>query len=212
MSQYRKGTVQVTNGSAAVVGTGTAFVANVAQGQIFTVAGSGVAYQVASVTDDTHLTLASNYGAPSGSGLAYSITTSITPILQLPYMEDRDIDTATIFKKAMLMIESIMNRRGRKGADVASASNMSLGFDGDYFHITGATQINLIDSTGWDGQLVTLKFNGAPTVKNNQAASGAFKPVRLNGSVDFVASALDTLSIRYDSADGCWYESGRAVI
>jgi len=100
-----------------------------------------------------------------------------------------------------------------QGAVLTAANNLVLGTDGRYFQVDGATQINLIDNTAWrGGDLVTLKFNSAPTVKHNQAASGNNKPILLTGAADLVASANDTLTLRYDSTDAAWYEVGRAVI
>jgi hypothetical protein len=79
--------------------------------------------------------------------------------------------------------------------------------------VDGATQINLINNSSWQGGAeVTLKFNSTPTVKHNQAASGNNRPVLLAGAADFVASASDTLTVRYDSTDAAWYETSRAVI
>lgn len=96
---------------------------------------------------------------------------------------------------------------------VASANNLALDAAYNRFQISGATQINLIDSTGFGGgRRVTLHFQGAPTVKHNQAASGANKPVMLSGAGDFVASASDQLTLQYDSTDSKWYEVERTVI
>jgi hypothetical protein len=50
--------------------------------------------------------------------------------------------------------------RFSKGADVASANTLVLGTDGNYFDITGATDIDLIASLG-DGTVVKLHFDGA---------------------------------------------------
>lgn len=72
MSWYKQGTVAVTNASAAVVGTGTAWVANAKAGDIF-VAPDGKPYEVQSVNSDTSITLASNYPGSTASGQAYSI-------------------------------------------------------------------------------------------------------------------------------------------
>jgi len=108
MSQYKTGTVSVTNNSNAVVGTGTSWVGKVAAGNLFTVSGSFVPYIVAAVANDTNLTLSANYGGATQAGLAYSITTSLTPNRSLPYMEDRDVDTATIFKRAMTQLDTIL--------------------------------------------------------------------------------------------------------
>lgn len=116
MSQYIAGTVAVTNGSAAVVGTGTLFAANVTAGDLFTVQGSSVPYVVGSITDDTHLTLTANYAGADDAAAAYAITTSFTPTLGIPYMEQQDLDTATIFKRAMLQIEALLTGNASIGA------------------------------------------------------------------------------------------------
>ncbi len=108
MSQYKSGTVSVTNGSPSIVGDDTLWSANVAAGQTFIIAGSGVPYIIGAVTDDTHITLTANYAGSTQSGLSYEINTSRTPLLGIDYMEMGDIDTATTFKRAMLEIEGIL--------------------------------------------------------------------------------------------------------
>lgn len=96
-----------------------------------------------------------------------------------------------------------------KGSDVASANDMTLGGGGISFDITGATQINTIASTTWQaGDIVILQFDGAPTVKHATAGTGA--QLALAASVDFVASAGDTLGLWYDGA--VWRELFRTVI
>lgn len=100
-----------------------------------------------------------------------------------------------------------------QGATVTAANNLALGTDGNYFQVDGATQINLLQNTSWQGGAkVTLKFNSTPTVKHNQATSGSNVKIMLAGAVDFVASANDTLTLRYDATDVAWYEVARAVI
>ena len=102
---------------------------------------------------------------------------------------------------------------GRQGTSAAAANNLDLLNDGDYYQITGATQINLLSNTDWQGgSMVTLKFNSTPTVKHNQAISGVYAPIMLAGGVDFVTTASDTLTLRYDALDSKWYEVSRAVI
>jgi hypothetical protein len=67
------GTLAVTNGSAAVVGTSTLFTKHVAQqapgGNDIPLTINGVSYIVSSVTDDTHLTLTTNYAGSTTSGI-----------------------------------------------------------------------------------------------------------------------------------------------
>jgi hypothetical protein len=73
---YTTGTVAVTNGSAAVVGTATAFTANMV-GRYFQIAdpnGDGLWYQVAARADNSDITLINYYAGATGSGLGYSIS------------------------------------------------------------------------------------------------------------------------------------------
>jgi hypothetical protein len=100
---------------------------------------------------------------------------------------------------------------GAQGSDVASANDTTLGLNGNYFDVTGATQMNGIATAGWTrGSMVTLQFDGAPTVKHNTAASAGFASFQLAGAADFAASAGDTLTLRYDGT--YWREMCRAVI
>lgn len=96
-----------------------------------------------------------------------------------------------------------------KGADVASANDMTLGGGGISFDITGAVQINTIASTSYQaGDIVILQFDGAPTVKNLTAGAGA--QIELAGSADFIASAGDELGLKYNGT--YWREIFRTVI
>lgn len=69
---YRTGTAAVTNGSAAVVGTTTAWASQVKAGDGITFDGGATWYEVLSVTDNTHLTLATTYAGSTASGVSYA--------------------------------------------------------------------------------------------------------------------------------------------
>lgn len=70
---YTTGTIAVTNGSAAIVGTGTTWAANgISPFQFITIA--GVRYQLCKVTDDTHATLSAPYAGATAAGLSYSVS------------------------------------------------------------------------------------------------------------------------------------------
>ncbi|HJU23896.1 MAG TPA: hypothetical protein VJ891_15425, partial [Casimicrobiaceae bacterium] len=69
----KTGTLQVTNGSTSVIGTGTKFTTEFPAGTDFTVDGGATWYRVDSVTDDTHLATGIYFTGASASGLtAYS--------------------------------------------------------------------------------------------------------------------------------------------
>lgn len=53
-----------------------------------------------------------------------------------------------------------------KGADIPSASSLTLGVDGNFFHVTGTTTITAI-STEEEGTWIVLEFDGALTLTHN---------------------------------------------
>lgn len=111
----------------------------------------------------------------------------------------------------------IINRLSMaQGADVASASTIALGSDGNSFEITGITQINLILNTNWqNGSKVTLVFNESVTVAHAQTTSGSNITILLAGAVNFAATANDTLTLVLSetTAGGqAWREEARSVI
>jgi hypothetical protein len=68
---YNTGSVSVTNGSAAVTGSGTLWLSKAYQGLTFRV--GGVDYTVASVASNTSLTLTGTYAGGTAGGLAYEL-------------------------------------------------------------------------------------------------------------------------------------------
>ena len=105
MSQYSTGLSSVTNGSPTVTGTNTLWASNVTVGDSFTIASTGVMYDVASVDSDTQVTLSVAYAGPTASGAVYAIGTSFTMPDNFPEMSQGDIETATIFTRAMRKIQ-----------------------------------------------------------------------------------------------------------
>lgn len=99
-----------------------------------------------------------------------------------------------------------------KGADVASADEITLGAIGNYFDITGTTTINHINKTNWPaGTPVTLQFDANVTVTHNASApSGTEASILLAGGVDFSSTPDDTLQLMFDGAT--WREVSRTVI
>lgn len=112
MGQYRAGAVDVTNSSNVVTGTDTEFLAYVEAGDEFSIAGSGVTYEVAHVTSNLQLELSASYAGLTALVQPYAITTSFTPVLGIPYIEAGDIDTPTTFKRAMLALEALISGGG----------------------------------------------------------------------------------------------------
>lgn len=90
-----------------------------------------------------------------------------------------------------------------QGADVASANNLVLGNDGNTFEITGTTQINCIEATGWEaGSTITLWFTSTPTVKHNQTCTGDNLEMLLDAASDYAPGAGDGISLQLSEIGG----------
>lgn len=72
VAPYTTGSIAVTNGSTAVVGTGTTFTAAMVDRKL-RVSGEDAYYRIASWTDATHITLETPYGGDTATGQEYSI-------------------------------------------------------------------------------------------------------------------------------------------
>jgi hypothetical protein len=102
--------------------------------------------------------------------------------------------------------------QSNKGADIASATTLALGTDGNYFDVTGTTTIDYIDNKGWrSGSIVALQFDGSVTVTHNKgSATGSQANLLLSGAADLSATANDTLTLVYDGTN--FRELARTVI
>lgn len=100
-----------------------------------------------------------------------------------------------------------------KGADVASADEVVLGSDGNYFDVTGAVAINHIRSLNWQpGSHITLQFDSTPTVNHNTGGeAGDEASIILIDAENRTMVAGDTLSLVLDSATK-WREYGERDI
>lgn len=82
MAWYRTGTISLTNGSAAVAGSGTAWIANAAPGEALR-GPDGRLYEISSVNSDTSMTLATPYLGATVGGQTYEIFPSQSYIRDL---------------------------------------------------------------------------------------------------------------------------------
>jgi hypothetical protein len=118
LPQYRSGTVSVTNGSPNVVGQTTSFLANVSAGDLFVIQGEGIWSEILSVTDDTHLTLKSNYVRDSKTAVAYAIQTDFTAQQNYPMIAYGDTDSASLISLAFNSIDQKLNNIQTALADI----------------------------------------------------------------------------------------------
>lgn len=107
MSQYKTGTVSVTNGSQVVTGNGTSWLSNVQPGDGFVLVGVPVPYTVSSVDSDTQLKLSASWSGSPTSGAKYAIFRDFTSEYNLPELSQGDIETATIWTRALRLIDQL---------------------------------------------------------------------------------------------------------
>ena len=106
--------------------------------------------------------------------------------------------------------DTILNGRfqQKKGANIASTSNITFGDDGNIFIITGTTTVQTISSVNWQaGSVITLIFQSTAGVKHGAGNSGNNKQILLNGSTDLPGAANNTLQLVYDGTQ--WQELSR---
>jgi hypothetical protein len=90
-----------------------------------------------------------------------------------------------------------------KGANVASATTMTLGSDGNVFHITGTTAITAITTTNWQaGSEITLIFDSTASI-----TAGA--NMILAGAANFNGTANDVIKLVWDGTS--WFEVSRSI-
>jgi len=179
MSQYKTGTATVTNGSPTVTGTNTLWLANVTAGDSFTVAGDGVMYYVASVDSDTQITLSVAYAGVTASGVVYAIGTGFTVPDSFPEMSQGDIETATIFTRAMRKIQG-------KFTGIAINTTAEIGQAVSDHEATNDHPLATTSAKGF--------LSGADKTKIDTVEDGA--------TADQTKADIDALNIDADTLDG----------
>lgn len=108
--QYKDGTASVVNGSQTISGLSTAWNtdSNVNPGDLFTVLGDNVWYEIASVTNDTTLVLSANYAGTTGNDLTYAIHRDFSVNYDLPLVQASDRSATAVVKRAMNEIDEIL--------------------------------------------------------------------------------------------------------
>lgn len=115
MSQYDFGTVDVTNGSATIVGTGTEWLSFIQKGALFSLQGGKVWYEVSEVLSDTEITLTSEFVGETQAAASYVLHTTFTPNLGLPVIGFGDINTGGLLQQAFGTIEAALKAMRQTG-------------------------------------------------------------------------------------------------
>lgn len=113
-----------------------------------------------------------------------------------------DTDVLTLFWDGAYWYEAGRRTIGPAATTtIASAATIAIPAYGDFFHVTGNTNITngITVNPGDFGRMVVLIFDSTPTVSDTGTS-------KLNGV--FVATADDTLTLKCDGTN--WYECGRS--
>ena len=127
MAQYRAGRVTVVTDSDVVAGIDTAWLGNVATGDIFLVRGEEILYRVAAVIDNTTLRINARYAGPTETNTTYSVTRDFTPNLDLPVIHNGDVDAVPLFAEALIMIDGKWGTAGGGGGGGGTGTTIGLG-------------------------------------------------------------------------------------
>lgn len=137
MSQYKDGSVSVTNGSATVTGVSTAFLANAAVGDSFKIQGENATYNITAVGSNTSLTVSPVYAGTTKTGQAYVISKDFTPNWGLYEPSGSDVDWPFLLTQALRIIDT--NIPGYIASQTPGANNIVVvGADG-YTRLGGIT-------------------------------------------------------------------------
>lgn len=208
----RAGTVSVTNGLAIVTGTGTAWVATVANGEGF-LGPDGRLYEVLSVNSDTQITLGSNYMGATAGGQSYSIAPTQS------YERDLAAQIATLINQ----YASIALNQGRgvfAPGTVAAPSLRAIGDENTGMNFPGGDVIEQVQGgvktsvVAPDGTPSGAMWNKAPrTLPGGIFSTGAASGWFLIGSITFGQSDTAKITILgtqgYGDTEPC---SGETII
>ncbi len=170
---YKVGTIQVTNGSTAVVGTSTLWGSGaVVDGDLLQVLGAGtdnILYEI-QVNSDTSITLDRNYGGSNGSGLTYVIyRQSVTRDSYSAVSQQvsdfvatyRALITVTGANRYFTLDKTASTDDAGLWFKTAGVSKFRAGLFGDNNY-----HLQWLDSSTWTNSLVVDAATGVPTFGN----------------------------------------------
>ena len=167
MSWYRASTISLTNGSTAVTGAATDFIANSAVGEGL-LAPDGKVYEIAAIVSTTALTLGSAYLGSTASGQSYAIIPSQS------YLRDLALQAATLVNDYQSVLDSAGAGKfgdgtlGSPGIQFSSDSNTGLRRTGTdaVALVTGGVDRITVDAAGAVAVVASLSVAGSavPTI------------------------------------------------
>ena len=142
MAQITRGLINVTNGSATVAGDADALfstgVPAVAIGDLVKVDGETVFYEVQSIDSDIQITLTSNYGGSTNTGLTYTITQDFYTNLKMIQINKGDKELAEILDRNFGLLDNNFPQSAPASAGAAGTKGQ-IAFASGYIYICVAT-------------------------------------------------------------------------
>lgn len=171
---YRTGTISVTNGSASVTGSGTAWIANAKQGEAL-LAPDGNLYEINAINSDTALTLSSNYLGASQSAQAYAIVPT------QGYIRDLASQAATLVNSYSSSLST--SGAGKFGDGAVATPGISFTNDVDTgFYKTTSNQIDVATGGTRSASFTTTGINNT-AVGATTPSTGAFTTLSTTGQL-----------------------------
>jgi hypothetical protein len=187
-SIYNTGTVTVTNGSAAVVGIGTAWALALVAGGTLSVEAAGNAMPILSVTDNTHLTGAVKWTGTTGT-YNYAIDLQGSDVANV-------IDLNTILSRVLTQL-SLAGITPNNSGTLTKRDALTLTADNDNYLYLQAELGVAFAFYRWDGP--SLAWVGPFPVANSVATGGVSSIVGTGITVDNTNPGIPVLSIPNDS-------------
>lgn len=183
MSWYRASTISLTNGSTAVTGAATDFIANSAVGEGL-LAPDGKVYEIAAIVSATALTLGSAYLGSTASGQSYAIIPSQS------YLRDLALQAATLVNDYQSVLDSAGAGKfgdgtlGSPGIQFSSDSNSGIRRTGTdaLAVVTGGVDRITVDAAGAVAVVASLSVAGSavPTIASTSTLTN--KTLALGGN------------------------------
>ena len=195
MSQVRTGTVDVTNGSQVVTGSGTNWLTSTKINDLFIIQGESVIYRIIAVSSDTQISLSSNYVGTTAAGVAYVIHVDFTAS-GIPLMQDGDIETVSIYNLAVVALEQgLSSGTYYLGAFTTAPTSTGTGgaiTQGMMYFDTSLDLLRVYDGSAW--------YDGAASA--NAAAQSAAEAAAdaVQTGLDRVQTGLDRVQTVSDAA------------
>lgn len=210
MSWYRASTISLTNGSTAVTGAATDFIANCAVGEGL-LAPDGKVYEIAAIVSATALTLGSAYLGSTASGQSYAIIPSQS------YLRDLALQAATLVNDYQSVLDSAGAGKfddgtlGSPGIQFSSDSNTGLRRTGTdaVALVTGGVDRITVDAAGAVAVVASLSVAGSavPTLTSTSTLTNKTltAPVLANPSYSGATAnggTVTTIDINGGTIDG----------